>query len=69
MHGEEPFVVGFQTFQAEIDYLHQVILDLQAAENQTAGICLAVRSNTLVDKYCSALKLKDIALKKIHRKQ
>ena len=69
MHGEEPFVIGFQTFQAEIDYLHQVILDIQASENQTAGICLAVRSNMLVDKYCSALKLKDIALKKIHRKQ
>ena len=69
MHGEEPFVSGFETFQAEVDYLRQVILDIQASESQTAGICLAVRTNALVEKYLAALKAENIPIKKIYRSQ
>ncbi|PZO13340.1 MAG: DNA helicase [Leptolyngbya foveolarum] len=69
MHGEEPFVRGFETFQTEVDYLRQVILDIQASESQSAGICLAVRTNALVEKYLAALKAENIPIKKIYRSQ
>ncbi len=69
MHGEEPFIRGFQTFQAEVDYLCQVILDIRASEGHTAGICLAMRTNALVEKYHTALKAGNIPTKKIYRSQ
>lgn len=41
MHGEEPFIQGFQSFkEEEVDYLAQAILEIRTSENSTAGICL-----------------------------
>ena len=69
MHGEEPIVKGFQTFQEEVNYLAQVVADIQSSEHHTAGICLAVRTKSLVEQYFTALKGKDIPVKKVHPDQ
>lgn len=69
MHGEDPFIRGFQTFQEEVEHLCQIIADIQSSEHRTAGICLAVRTNALVKQYFNALKAKDITVKKVHRDQ
>lgn len=69
MHGEDPFIRGFQTFQEEVAYLCQVITEIQSSEQGTTGICIAVRTNALVEQYFNALKEKDITVKKVHRNQ
>lgn len=69
MHGEVPIVQGFSTFQEEIDFLKSTITHIHASESSHAGICLAVRTNALVDKYCTALSANGIEVKKISRSQ
>jgi superfamily I DNA/RNA helicase len=67
MHGEEPFIMGFHTFQEEVNYLHQLITDIQSSANHAAGICIAVRTNALVEQYATALQERNILIQKIHR--
>ncbi|MGB3494946.1 MAG: UvrD-helicase domain-containing protein [Elainellaceae cyanobacterium] len=69
MHGEEPIVKGFDTFEDEIEFLKRVLGDIKTSEHKLAGTCLVFRTNSLVDKYEKALKKTDFPIKRIHRNQ
>jgi superfamily I DNA/RNA helicase len=68
MHGEVPVIRGFNRFEDEINYLQELLGKLEAKQG-LSSICLAVRTNKLVDTYEQALKNLNIRTKRIHRHQ
>lgn len=69
MHGETPIIEEFPAFQQELDFLLKTIAELQTDSDITSGICLAVRTGSLVDQYSAALKKANILTKKIQKNQ
>ncbi len=67
MHGEEPTLSGFSRFEDEISYLRKFLEQIKVNENTLSGVCLAVRTNALVDQYESALKNIGIAVRRLQR--
>lgn len=68
MHGEFPVVKGCDRFEDEIKYLQELLMTIDA-EQGLASVCLAVRTNQLLDLYERELKSLKIATKRIHRHQ
>ena len=68
MHGEFPVVKGCDRFEDEIEYLQELLMTIDA-EQGLASVCLAVRTNQLLDLYERELKSLKIATKRIHRHQ
>jgi UvrD-like helicase C-terminal domain/AAA domain len=68
MHGEFPVVKGCNRFEDEIKYLQELLMTIDAQQG-LASVCLAVRTNQLLDLYERELKSLKIATKRIHRHQ
>jgi superfamily I DNA/RNA helicase len=68
MHGEFPVVKGCDRLEDEIKYLQELLMTIDA-EQGLASVCLAVRTNQLLDLYERELKSLKIATKRIHRHQ
>ncbi len=68
MHGEFPVIKGCDRFEDEIKYLQELLMTIDAQQG-LASVCLAVRTNQLLDLYERELKSLKIATKRIHRHQ
>lgn len=65
MHGDEPLVQGFETFQQEVDYIASY---LQACSPELqANICVVVRTHSLLQMYRSSLESKGLTVQAIQR--
>lgn len=56
LHGEDPVIKHFPTFSAEADYLKSYIDGIIADGDPLESICVAVRTNDLVERYKSVLE-------------
>jgi len=55
MHGNEPWIQGFNSFQAEAEFIHRQLRQLEQAGVSLSSICIVVRNNALVKSYASQL--------------
>ncbi|AFY71947.1 UvrD/REP helicase (plasmid) [Thalassoporum mexicanum PCC 7367] len=69
MHGELPVIRGFEKLDDEIKFIQQTLHELKTEDNSLAGVCLAFRTNTLMEKFEAFLNEKEIPTKRIHRDQ
>jgi superfamily I DNA/RNA helicase len=69
MHGEYPVVKGFSRFEDELNYLKQVLVDIQTREQRLSGVCFAFRTKSLMLQYESTLMSLDFPTKRIRRNQ
>ncbi|MGK7913150.1 MAG: UvrD-helicase domain-containing protein [Synechococcus sp.] len=68
MHGEEPILKGFTSFEEELTFLKSVLTQLSSNNaQQLSGVCLALRTHLLLEKYEAALKTAGFDVKQIHR--
>ncbi|OUC15159.1 MAG: DNA helicase [Alkalinema sp. CACIAM 70d] len=64
MHGEAPIIKGFSKPEQELDYLNNVLKDL---EQQTTGVCLVFRTDALLQRYETQLKALHFTTRQIRR--
>ncbi len=69
VHGEVPVVKGFATPEDELKFLEQTLRTIQAEDKTLAGVCLAFRTNALMEKAETALQAMGLPVKRIHRNQ
>lgn len=66
--GEYPLIKGFNSFEEEIEFLAQKLTKISETQPLT-GICLALRTNQLVQRYCEALQTYQIPTHQIRRSE
>jgi superfamily I DNA/RNA helicase/mRNA-degrading endonuclease RelE of RelBE toxin-antitoxin system len=69
LHGKEPLVKGFKTFNEEVEYLVDQLQRITQEENTLSGCCLILRTKSLIDSYSKALNALGITTCQIHRSQ
>jgi superfamily I DNA/RNA helicase/mRNA-degrading endonuclease RelE of RelBE toxin-antitoxin system len=67
MHGEAPIVKGYNQIEEELDFLLQILSNIQAENGSLSGTCLVFRTNALLEKFEVALRSRNIPTKRIHR--
>ena len=55
MHGEEPFIQGFDSFQQEVAFIHSQLQELEKSQVPLSSICIVFRSNSLAKSYSAQL--------------
>ena len=69
LHGQEPSVKGFKTFDDEIKYLAEQLQRIEQQENTLSSSCLMLRTRALIKSYSEALNSLGIKTHQIHRSQ
>lgn len=69
MHGEAPWVQGFDTFSQEVAFIHRQLEKLEQSGVSLASVCVVVRSNALAQNYASHLNHLGIATCAISRSE
>jgi superfamily I DNA/RNA helicase len=69
MHGDEPIVQGFESFEAELAYLKQFLDQVQSSDGNLSGVCLVFRTKTLMEQYETALRQFNFPIQRIRRNQ
>jgi mRNA-degrading endonuclease RelE of RelBE toxin-antitoxin system len=69
LHGKEPSVRGFKTFDEEVQYLAEQIKRIEQEENTFSSSCLILRTRSLIKSYSEALSTLGIQTCQIHRSQ
>ncbi len=67
LHGAEPVVRDFASFNEEIDFITEYLTKIGDEENPLNGVCLVARTNRLLKQYESVLNEKGIAIFRIRR--
>jgi superfamily I DNA/RNA helicase len=69
LHGREPLLKGFKTFDEEVNYLVEQLQRIEQQENTLSSSCLMLRTKSLIKSYSEALNALGIKTHQIHRSQ
>lgn len=69
LHGKEPSVKGFTTFNDEVKYITEQLQRIEQEEKTLSSSCLILRTKSLIDSYSKALNALGIPTCQIHRSQ
>ncbi len=69
LHGREPLVQGFKTFDQEVEYLVEQLQRIEKQENTLSSSCLILRTKSLIKSYSDALNAVGFKTCQIHRSQ
>ncbi|MEM9148861.1 MAG: UvrD-helicase domain-containing protein [Cyanobacteria bacterium P01_F01_bin.3] len=69
MHGDEPWMQGFESFHQEVEFIHSQLQKLEQSEVPLSSVCIVVRSNALAKSYASQLKHLGIETRAISRSE
>jgi mRNA-degrading endonuclease RelE of RelBE toxin-antitoxin system len=69
MHGDQPIVRGFKTFEEELAYLKQFLENLTQGDSNLSGVCMVFRTKKILEQYAAALENFKFAIKQIHPDQ
>ena len=69
MHGDAPWVQGFDTFQQEVEFIHSQLQTLDQGNVPLSTVCIVVRSNSLAKNYESQLKHLGLQTRPISRSE
>lgn len=58
LHGADPMVHGFSTFDEEIDFIAQYLQEVRGEDGGLNGVCVVARTNDLLTQYGNALREK-----------
>ncbi len=69
LHGAEPTIKGFLTFDEEINFISKYLQQLENVGTPLANSCIVVRTKQLVKKYASSLNELGIKTREIKRSE
>ena len=69
MHGDAPWVQGFDTFQQEVEFIHSQLQKLDQGDVPLSTVCIVVRSNSLAKSYESQLNHLGLQTRPISRSE
>ncbi len=69
LHGQEPTIKGFKTFDEEVQYLAEQLKRIEQQEKTLSSSCLMLRTRSLIKSYSQALNNLGIRTCQIHRSQ
>ena len=69
LHGKEPTVIGFTTFNDEVEYIFQELQRIKQQENNLSSTCLILRTKYLINSYCRALNFLGVDTFQIDRSE
>lgn len=69
LHGKEPSIKGFTTFNDEIKYITEQLQRIEREEDTLSSSCLILRTKSLIDSYSKALNTLGVTTCQIHRSQ
>ena len=69
LHGQEPLVKRFITFDEEVQYLAEQLQRIEQQEKTLSSSCLMLRNRSLIKSYSEALNSLGIKTHQIHRSQ
>ncbi|MGV8125363.1 MAG: UvrD-helicase domain-containing protein [Candidatus Xenobiia bacterium LiM19] len=67
LHGEPPVVKKFATFSQEIEFIAEYLYSLAESGGNPREVCLAARTNGLIDSYSAAIERKGIKTYRVRR--
>lgn len=67
MHGADPLIKSFDSFEKEINFLKACLEQINNEENTLANTCVVLRTNDLLEQYKRALSEKGFKVKQIKR--
>jgi superfamily I DNA/RNA helicase len=69
MHGDAPWIQGFDSFQQEVEFIHSQLQKLEQSQVPLSSVCIVVRSNALAKSYGSHLNHLGIETRPISRSE
>jgi superfamily I DNA/RNA helicase len=69
LHGHEPQVKKFDSFQDEVNFIVSYLENLKQTDNSLKAVCLVARTNELVNQYESTLQNKGIITYRLSRNE
>ncbi|MBD2255448.1 UvrD-helicase domain-containing protein [Nostoc parmelioides] len=69
LHGDQPTVKGFSSFENEINFIKKYLQQLESNGTPLGNICIVVRTNSLVKQYASVLNGFGFKVREVKRTQ